>query len=142
MKLTFSFEANTINEVKKTLSELAGSFDNLIDPLIEDSDEFNIFTSSEGKEVQIVPSLKIDKNLEITIENKILKYLNEDFGIQDVKSDMPFKELGLDSLDLIDVILQIEDEFDVEISDYDAEYMYTIKDVVDYIKEKKCGCCS
>ena len=44
-------------------------------------------------------------------------------------------DLGADSLDLVELIMSMEEEFDVDISDEDAEKMVTVKDAFDYIKE-------
>ena len=43
-------------------------------------------------------------------------------------------DLGADSLDIVELIMAIEEEFDIEISDGDAEKFITIKVFVDYIK--------
>ena len=44
-------------------------------------------------------------------------------------------DLGADSLDLVEIIMALEEEFDIEIPDADAEKVVTVGDVVDYIKE-------
>ena len=44
-------------------------------------------------------------------------------------------DLGADSLDLVELIMALEEEFDIEIPDADAEKVVTVRDVVDYIKE-------
>ena len=44
-------------------------------------------------------------------------------------------DLGADSLDLVELIMGIEEEFDLEIPDGEAEKVVTVGDVVDYIKE-------
>ena len=44
-------------------------------------------------------------------------------------------DLGADSLDLVELIMALEEEFDIEIPDADAEKVVTVGDVVDYIKE-------
>lgn len=46
-----------------------------------------------------------------------------------------FKEdLGADSLDIVELVMEIEDEFDIEIADEDAEKIVTVGDAVEYIK--------
>ncbi|MBQ3692950.1 MAG: acyl carrier protein [Clostridia bacterium] len=47
------------------------------------------------------------------------------------------EDLGADSLDLADVLMAIEDEFEVEIPDEDIENIKTVGDIVDYIEAKK-----
>ncbi len=45
------------------------------------------------------------------------------------------EDLGADSLDIVELIMALEDEFDLEMADEDAEKIVIVKDVVDYIKE-------
>jgi acyl carrier protein len=45
-------------------------------------------------------------------------------------------DLGADSLDVIELVTQFEDAFDIEIADEDVENMKTVKDVFDYIETK------
>ncbi len=42
-------------------------------------------------------------------------------------------DLGADSLDLVELIMSMEEEFDIEISDEDAEKLVTVKDAIEYI---------
>lgn len=44
-------------------------------------------------------------------------------------------DLGADSLDIVELVMALEEEFDIEIPDADAEKVTTVGDVVDYIKE-------
>ena len=44
-------------------------------------------------------------------------------------------DLGADSLDIVELVMALEEEFDIEIPDADAEKVVTVGDVVDYIKE-------
>ncbi|MCX7971314.1 MAG: acyl carrier protein [Negativicutes bacterium] len=46
-------------------------------------------------------------------------------------------DLGADSLDIVELIMAFEEEFDVEISDEVAEKIKTVKDAVDYIDKEK-----
>ena len=45
-------------------------------------------------------------------------------------------DLGADSLDVVELVMAFEEEFDLEISDEDAERCKTVKDVLDYIASK------
>lgn len=44
-------------------------------------------------------------------------------------------DLGADSLDIVELVMALEEEFNIEIPDSDAEKVVTVGDVVDYIKE-------
>ncbi|OIK15248.1 acyl carrier protein [Bacillus sp. OV322] len=53
----------------------------------------------------------------------------------EVKLEASFKEdLGADSLDVVELVMELEDEFGMEISDEDAEKIVTVGDAVNYIK--------
>ena len=47
------------------------------------------------------------------------------------------KDLEADSLDAVEIIMAIEDEFDIEIPDEDAEKFQTVEDLVKYVEENK-----
>ncbi|GAA0683360.1 MULTISPECIES: acyl carrier protein [Clostridium] len=52
----------------------------------------------------------------------------------DITMDTTLEDLGADSLDVVEVIMALEDEFDIEISDEVAENISTVGDLVEYIK--------
>ena len=55
---------------------------------------------------------------------------------EDVVEDALFiEDLGADSLDLVELLMDVEEEFDIEIPDEDAEKMNTVKQVQDYIEK-------
>jgi acyl carrier protein len=71
---------------------------------------------------------------------QIQKIIAEQFNMkkEDITSQTSFyNDLGADSLDLFQIITQIEDEFDIEFSNEDAEKIKTVGDAVNYIKSKK-----
>lgn len=54
-----------------------------------------------------------------------------------VTLEASFKDdLGADSLDVVELVMELEDEFDMEISDEDAEKIATVGDAVNYIESK------
>jgi len=58
----------------------------------------------------------------------------------DVKLDSTFiDDLGADSLDIVELIMAFEEEFNIEIPDEIAEKIKTVKDAVDYIEKEKQG---
>ena len=55
-----------------------------------------------------------------------------------VKPEATFVEdLAADSLDIVELIMSIEEEFDLQIADEDAEHIVTVNDVITYIKNNK-----
>jgi len=70
---------------------------------------------------------------------EIRQVVSEQLGVKsaEVKPAASFKnDLGADSLDAVDLILALEEEFDIEIPDADAEAMLTVNDVVEYIENR------
>lgn len=72
------------------------------------------------------------------ILEKIKAIIVEQLGVTDTSVTMEasfIDDLGADSLDIVELVMAIEEEFDIEIPDSDAEKVVTVGDVVDYIKE-------
>ncbi len=72
------------------------------------------------------------------IFDKIKDIIVEQLGVAEgtVTLEASFiDDLGADSLDIVELIMALEEEFDLEIPDADAEKIVTVSDVVDYIKE-------
>ena len=60
-----------------------------------------------------------------------------DVNVEELKPETNFKEdLGVDSLDLIELVMALEEEFDTEIPSEDLEKIATINDIAEYLKEK------
>ena len=73
------------------------------------------------------------------IQKKVTVIITEKLGIPEteVTSDANFvKDLGIDSLDYAELIMEFEQTFDIKIPDDDAEKMATISSAVDYIRNK------
>ena len=69
---------------------------------------------------------------------KVKSIIIEQLGVSEtaVTMDASFiDDLGADSLDIVELIMALEEEFDMEIPDADAEKIVTVRDVVDYIKD-------
>ena len=70
--------------------------------------------------------------------DKVKEIIVEQLGVAEnaVTQEASFiDDLGADSLDIVELIMAIEEEFDIEIPDADAEKVVTVGDVVDYIKD-------
>ena len=73
------------------------------------------------------------------VEKKIAAILIEKLGIPESKitPDASFvKDLGIDSLDYAELVMEFEQTFDIRISDDDAEKMQTVGEATDYILKK------
>ena len=69
---------------------------------------------------------------------KVKGIIVEQLGVADSAITMEasfIDDLGADSLDIVELIMALEEEFDIEIPDSDAEKVVTVEDVVEYIKE-------
>ncbi|CDB32337.1 acyl carrier protein [Clostridium sp. CAG:575] len=72
------------------------------------------------------------------IFEKVKGIIVEQLGVTDTSVTMEasfIDDLGADSLDIVELVMAIEEEFDIEIPDSDAEKVVTVGDVVDYIKD-------
>ncbi len=72
------------------------------------------------------------------IEERVKKIVVDQLGVREdqVTPDASFvDDLGADSLDTVELVMALEEEFDLEIPDEDAENIRTIGEAVDYIKE-------
>ena len=70
--------------------------------------------------------------------DKVKEIIVEQLGVAEdsVTTEASFiDDSGADSLDIVELIMALEEEFDMEIPDADAEKVVTVGDVVDYIKE-------
>ncbi|WP_088105061.1 acyl carrier protein [Halalkalibacter urbisdiaboli] len=71
---------------------------------------------------------------------RVAKIVVDRLGVEEaeVKPEASFKDdLGADSLDVVELVMELEDEFDLEISDEDAEKISTVADVVEYINSRQ-----
>ena len=74
------------------------------------------------------------------IEQRVKKIVIEQLGANeaDVKNPSSFvDDLGADSLDTVELVMALEEEFDCEIPDEEAEKLQTVQSVVDYINAKQ-----
>lgn len=74
------------------------------------------------------------------ILEKLKKIIVDQLGVDEesVMEEATFvDDLEADSLDIVELIMNIEEEFDMEIPDADAEKIVTVGDVVEYIQEHK-----
>ena len=76
------------------------------------------------------------------IQEKVISIISDELSvkIEDVKLDSELiQDLEIDELDNIELCMALEEEFGIEIPDEDIEEFKTVKDIVEYVKEKKGG---
>jgi len=76
--------------------------------------------------------------VEKTVERRAIEIIVEQLGVgeDEVTPEASFiDDLGADSLDLVELIMALEEEFGLEISDEEAEKIQTVQDVISYINE-------
>ncbi len=72
------------------------------------------------------------------IEERVIKIICEQLNVpkEDVVPEASFvDDLGADSLDQVELIMAMEEEFDISVPDEDAEKIVTVKDAIEYIKK-------
>ena len=76
----------------------------------------------------------------MTIAEKVKKMIVEQLGVNESEVNPEAKfidDLGADSLDIVELVMALEDEYGIEIPDEDAEKIETVGDAVRYIEEHK-----
>ena len=78
-----------------------------------------------------------DKIKEIT--EKVKQIISEQLGVEEAEvtpSASFIDDLGADSLDTVELVMALEETFDIEIPDEDAEKIRTVQDAIDYIEKR------
>jgi acyl carrier protein len=73
-----------------------------------------------------------------SIEKRVKEIVAEQLGVDEsqVTNEASFMDdLGADSLDTVELVMALEEEFDIEISDENAEKIQTVQDAIDYLTE-------
>jgi acyl carrier protein len=74
----------------------------------------------------------------MSVEDRVKEIIIDQLGVEEkqVNSDASFiDDLGADSLDTVELVMALEEEFDIEIPDEEAEKIATVQNAVDYIKD-------
>jgi len=78
----------------------------------------------------------------MTLEDKVINIISDQLGIgvEEIKPEARFLEdLGADSLDLVELVMEMEDEFSISIPDDKVEEIKTVQDTVNYILRETRG---
>lgn len=76
----------------------------------------------------------------MSIEERVKKIVVEQLGVkeEDVKPEASFiEDLGADSLDTVELVMALEEEFDIEIPDEEAEKITTVQAAIDYVQNNQ-----
>jgi acyl carrier protein len=75
-----------------------------------------------------------------SVQERVREIISEQLNVSkdEVVPEASFTDdLGADSLDLVELVMALEEEFEIEVSDEDAEKIRKVKDVFDYIDKNK-----
>ena len=75
----------------------------------------------------------------MSTEKKIIQIVAEQLGLSEdeVQRDAALiDDLGADSLDVVELVMALEEEFEMEIPDEDAEKIVKVSDIIDYVKQR------
>jgi acyl carrier protein len=84
--------------------------------------------------------LNKDNRVMSTVEQQVKAIVAEQLGVkaEQVTNDASFvDDLGADSLDTVELVMALEEEFEIEIPDEDAEKITTVQQAIDYINERR-----
>jgi acyl carrier protein len=74
------------------------------------------------------------------LESRIIEIIAEQLGMDsaEIESESTYvDDLGADSLDIVELIMALEEEFEVEVPDEEAEKLLTVLQTVEYIRDKR-----
>ena len=74
------------------------------------------------------------------VADKVKQIIVEQLGVHEAQVDPTASfvdDLGADSLDIVELVMKFEEDFELDIPDEDAENIKTVKDAIDYIEKKK-----
>jgi acyl carrier protein len=91
-----------------------------------------------GRRMQTI--LNKDNRVMSTVEQQVKAIVAEQLGVkaEQVTNDASFvDDLGADSLDTVELVMALEEEFEIEIPDEDAEKITTVQQAIDYINDRR-----
>jgi acyl carrier protein len=76
----------------------------------------------------------------VSVEQRVIEIVCEHLAVnkETVTRSTSFQEdIGADSLDIVELVMELEEEFDIQIPDTDAEKIKTVGEAIDYIEKKQ-----
>ncbi|MFQ6077814.1 MAG: acyl carrier protein [Thermodesulfobacteriota bacterium] len=76
----------------------------------------------------------------MSVESRVKEIIVDQLGVDEKEVTLEAKfidDLGADSLDLVELVMALEEEYDTEITDKEAEKIQTVGDAIEYIKSQK-----
>jgi len=76
----------------------------------------------------------------MSVESRVKEVIVDQLGVNEKEVTLEAKfidDLGADSLDLVELVMALEEEYEIEISDEDAEKIQTVGDAIEYIKSHR-----
>lgn len=74
-----------------------------------------------------------------SVEDRVKECIVKQLGVNEEEVSLEasvIDDLGADSLDIVELLMALEEEFEITIPDEDSESITTVKEIVDYVKEK------
>ena len=71
----------------------------------------------------------------VSVEEKIKEIINSKIGLESTKESKFTEDLGCDSLDILEIVLSVEKEFNISIPDAKMDHLKTVQDLVNYVQE-------
>ena len=75
----------------------------------------------------------------MSVEKKIIQIIAEQLGVNEdeiIPDAQLIEDMGADSLDIVELVMAMEEEFEMEIPDEDAEKISTVQDIINYVKQR------
>jgi acyl carrier protein len=76
----------------------------------------------------------------VSVEQRVIEIVCEHLAVskeQVTRTTSFIEDIGADSLDIVELVMELEEEFDVQIPDTDAEKIKTVGEAIDYIEKKQ-----